>query len=235
MRKKISKIRKLDDAHAKVYDAIAGFPFYQEHLDRIIAELEPGKDKLNLDLGCGTGNLLATAKRRNIPLIGVDHSLEMLKRAKEKGNDLVMADLHHLPFRDNCIDGIVNMNVFYQLTRPKTFLKEIHRVLKPGGKVVISTPKPKKLHPILRFIPVFARAFTRNPKLLTKIKQMIEYGRTDQKIIDLNPGTFYSKEKLREMLKDFEIKEIKEAYAGQNWLISARKPETRAPAGWDEV
>lgn len=223
MSEKIS-IRKLNDTHAKVYDAIAGFPFYQEHLDQIMAELEPERGKLYLDLGCGTGNLLAAAKKKGISLVGVDLSPEMLKKAKGKERNLVMADLHHLPFKDGCIDGIANVNVFYQLAHPRTFLREVYRVLKPGGKIVISTPKPGKLPPLLRFVPVFTRAFIKNLRLLTKFKKITEYGRIDQKIIDLNPGTFYSREELEGMLGDFEIEEVKKAYGGENWLISARKP-----------
>ncbi|MEA1904960.1 MAG: methyltransferase domain-containing protein, partial [Candidatus Hadarchaeota archaeon] len=131
---------------------------------------------------------------------------------------------HHLPFRDGYIDGIASVNVLYQLDRPKTFLKEVHRVLKPGGRGVISTPRPAKTPMALRFIPEFLKTFIRNPKLLTKIKKMIEYGRIDKQIIDLNPGTFYSREELERMLGGFEIKGVKKAYAGENWLISARKP-----------
>ncbi len=224
MRKKIFKIRKLNDAHAEVYDTIADFPFYRGHLDQIMTELGPERGKLYLDLGCGTGNLLADAKKRGISFIGVDLSAGMLKRARGKVRDLVIADLHHLPFRDGCIDGIANVNVFYQLTHPRAFLREVYRVLKPGGKIIISNPKPRKLSPLFRFIPVFTKAFTKNPKLMTKIKKMTEYGRIDQKIIDLNPGTFYSREKLEEMMGDFEIRSVKKAYSGQNWLISARKP-----------
>jgi ubiquinone/menaquinone biosynthesis C-methylase UbiE len=221
---RISRIRELNNAHAKVYDTITGFPFYHKHLGQIIAELAPKRGKLYLDLGCGTGNLLAAAKKKGIPLTGVDLSAGMSKKAKGKGKDLVIADLHHLPFRDGCIDGITNVNVFYQLAHPRAFLREVYRVLKPGSKIVISTPKPRKLPPLLRFIPVFIKAFTRNPKLLTKIKKMTEYGRIDQKIIDLNPGTFYNKKELEGMLGDFEVEGIKNGYAGQNWLVSARKP-----------
>jgi ubiquinone/menaquinone biosynthesis C-methylase UbiE len=222
--KKTSKIRKLNDAHARVYDAITNFPFYREHLDQIMAELGLERGKLYLDLGCGTGNLLAAAKKAGVPFIGVDLSAGMLKKAKRKGKDLAMADLHRLPFRGGCIDGITNVNVFYQLDRPKTFLKEAHRVLKPGGKVVISTPRPSKTPMVLRFVPELMKTFTRDPKLLTKVKKMTEYGRIDKQIIDLNPSTFYSREELEAMLGDFEIQNIKKAYGGENWLVSVRKP-----------
>jgi len=227
LERKTCKIRKLNDAHARVYDAITNFPFYREHLDQIIAELGPERGKLYLDLGCGTGNLLAAAKKTEASFIGVDFSAGMLKRAKRKGKGLIMADLHHLPLRDCCIDGLTNVNVLYQLDRPKIFLEEAHRVLKPGGKVVISTPRPSKTPMILRFVPEFVKTFIQNPKLLAdigRVKKMAEYGRIDKQIIDLNPGTFYSRGELEGMLGGFEVQGIKKAYAGQNWLVVARKP-----------
>lgn len=224
MERKISRVRKLNDAHAKVFDVIINIPFYCDHLNQVIIELGPEKNKLYLDLGCGTGNLLNVANKAGVSFVGTDFSLEMLKRAKEKGKDLVMADLHHLPFRDGCVDGAINVNVFYQLDRPKIFLKEVYRILKPGGKIIISTPKPTKTP--FGFIPGLIKTATRNPKFLTnikKIKKMAVYSKIDRKIIGLNPY-FYEREELEEMLKDFKIKSIKKAYAGQNWLISARKP-----------
>ena len=90
--------------------------------------------------------------------------------------------------------------------------------------MVISTPRPSKTPMILRFVPEFMKTFTRDPKLLTKVKKMTEYGMIDKQIIDLNPGTFYSREELGGMLEDFEIQNIKKAYGGENWLVSARKP-----------
>ena len=203
MGEKTSRIRKLNDAHARVYDAITNFPFYREHIDQIMAELEPERSKLYLDLGCGTGNLLATAKKLGVSFIGVDLSAGMLKRAKRKGKDLVMADLHHLPFRDSCIDGITNVNVLYQLDRPKIFLEKAHRVLKPGGKVVISNPRPSKTPMILRFVPEFVKTFIQNPKLLVDIGRGKEDGRVRQDRQADNrpqPGTFYNREELEGML-----------------------------------
>lgn len=225
MREKISAIRKLNDAHATVFDVVTIFPFYRDHLKQIIAGLGPEKGKLYLDLGCGTGNLLEIARNMGVSFIGVDFSAEMLKRAKKKRKDLVMADLHHLPFRNSCIDGITNVNVFYQLDRPKMFLKEVYRVLKPRGKIVISTPRREESP--FRFIPGLIGTVIRNPGILTnvgKIKEATEYSRINKSIIDVNPDTFYDREELEEMLADFEVQSIKKAYKGQNWLVVARKP-----------
>lgn len=221
---------KLNDAHAEVFDVITNFSFYREHLDQVMEKLAPERGKLYLDLGCGTGNMLGLAKDRGISFIGIDFSLGMLKKAKEKSNGLVLADLHNLPIRDSCVDGATNVNVLYQLERPDAFFKEVYRVLKPGGMVVISTPKRKRSSS--KFDPEVIKTIIKNPKLLTNIRKVLRYSKINKKIVHLNPNAFYEKEELEKMLGDFEILGIKEVYKGQNWLISARKPPkvTRADA-----
>jgi len=80
--------------------------------------------------------------------------------------------------------------------------------------VVISTPRPSKTPMILRFVPEFVKTFIQNPKLLAdigRVKKMAEYGRIDKQIIDLNPGTFYTREELEGMLGGFEARSIKKS------------------------
>jgi ubiquinone/menaquinone biosynthesis C-methylase UbiE len=222
---KTASVRGLNDDHAKVYDVVVDFPFYRTHLNQILKELRPERGRRYLDLGCGTGNFLGTIKGTKALFVGVDFSAEMLKRAKRKAKNLVMADLHHLPFKNSCIDGIVNLNVFYQLDRPKVFIKEVHRILKPGGKVIISTPKPAKTP--FRFIPMLIKTVITSPKIFTKLGklgEMSDYNKIEQKIIDLKSDSFYQKGELEKMLKSFEIVNLKKTYEGQNWLVIARKP-----------
>jgi len=221
MRKMLKTIRKLNNAHAQVYDVIADFSLYREHLDQVMAELKPENGKLYLDLGCGTGNLLDAAGKIGITFIGTDFSEEMLRMAKTKGKNLVMADLHHLPFRDSSVNGITNVNVFYQLSRPRVFLKEVYRILKPGGRVVLSTPKLGKSY---RYVLGIIKTAVKNPKILTKLKGLIQYDEINKKIIDVNPSAFYKREELEKMFNDFKIESVKKAYEGQNWLVVARKP-----------
>ena len=225
MKGKTASVRGLNDDHAKVYDVVVDFPFYRTHLNQILKELRPERGRRYLDLGCGTGNFLGTIKGTKALFVGVDFSAEMLKRAKRKAKNLVMADLHHLPFKNSCIDGVVNLNVFYQLDRPKVFIKEVHRILKSGGKVIISTPKPAKTP--FRFIPMLIKTVITSPKIFTKLgklREMSDYNKIEQKIIDLKSDSFYQKGELEKMLKSFEIVNLKKTYEGQNWLVIARKP-----------
>ncbi len=58
----------------------------------------------------------------------------------------VVGDAHHLPFREGTFDRVFAFNVFEHLADPMTAAQEIHRVLKPGGAVVIHTAFLQALH-----------------------------------------------------------------------------------------
>lgn len=61
-------------------------------------------------------------------------------------NTDVVADAHHLPFRDESFEAVIAFNVFEHLHDPNRAASEIFRVLKPGGKVIIHTAFLQPLH-----------------------------------------------------------------------------------------
>jgi SAM-dependent methyltransferase len=58
----------------------------------------------------------------------------------------VVADAHHLPFRDQAFDAVVTFNTFEHLADPVRAASEIHRVLKPGGRLVLHTAFLQPVH-----------------------------------------------------------------------------------------
>ncbi|MBW4443227.1 MAG: methyltransferase domain-containing protein [Plectolyngbya sp. WJT66-NPBG17] len=58
----------------------------------------------------------------------------------------VVADSHYLPFKDNSFEAVVSFNVFEHLYEPNRAAKEIFRVLKPGGKLIMRTAFLQPLH-----------------------------------------------------------------------------------------
>ncbi|MFC1701021.1 methyltransferase domain-containing protein [Patescibacteria group bacterium] len=52
----------------------------------------------------------------------------------------ILADICHLPFKDNSVDAVVNEFVLEHVKNPQIVIKEIYRVLKPGGLIYISVP-----------------------------------------------------------------------------------------------
>lgn len=77
-------------------------------------------------------------------IVGVDISGKMLQKAKAKIDgrlsvELVLADVRNLGFPDNSFDSIVTSCTFCSVPDPVKGLKELYRVLKPGGEMIMSS------------------------------------------------------------------------------------------------
>ena len=93
-----------------------------------------------LDVGCGTG-ALAEAVASRFPAWGVvcsDLSAEMLTAAATKGLETVMARSEALPFGAHEFDVVTSLSSFHFWDEPLSGLAEIHRVLRPGGSLLLS-------------------------------------------------------------------------------------------------
>ena len=58
----------------------------------------------------------------------------------------IVCDIHHLPFKDNSIDAVMSLAVLEHVREPALVLKEVHRVLKPGGRVFSLIPFMQPFH-----------------------------------------------------------------------------------------
>jgi SAM-dependent methyltransferase len=95
-----------------------------------------------LDVGCGSGNSYAPdLARRAATYVGVDVSANAVEAARASGLDAqVIKDAAELPFPDDSFDHVVCIEVFEHLFAPHDAAAEIRRVLRPGGRLVASTP-----------------------------------------------------------------------------------------------
>jgi SAM-dependent methyltransferase len=93
-----------------------------------------------LDLGSGTGALLQSLQPER-DAWGVDFSPLALELAKERGlKNLHLGDAQDLPFPPDAFDAVVSLDTLEHVPDDRLALKEIHRVLRPGGVVILNVP-----------------------------------------------------------------------------------------------
>lgn len=132
------------DRHARQWDDLARtllpVPAYRE---RLVALVPMGTTVL--EIGVGTGGLLPDLAVRASTVIGVDHSPAMLDEARRRlaqngldGIDLRLGEMTHLPLSDEGVECVVANMVLHHAADPVSVLREVGRVLKPGGTVVLA-------------------------------------------------------------------------------------------------
>jgi methionine biosynthesis protein MetW len=95
-----------------------------------------------LDVGCGAANGYAPeVASRAASYVGVDVSERAVALARERGLDArVVEDAARLPFADASVDVAICVEVLEHLFRPDHAVAEARRVLRPGGRLVVSAP-----------------------------------------------------------------------------------------------
>lgn len=120
-----------------------------------------------LDLGCGPGlySRSFAETNENSRIIGMDISWPMLKngakKAKERGLDnicLLHGDAHHIPLKSQSIDAVCCCAALHIIPSVEHVLKELHRVIKPGGTLCASVFL-NNLSPMMRMHSYFAETF----------------------------------------------------------------------------
>ena len=117
---------------------------YRENTVKL-AKLKTGESVL--DIGCGTGTLAIAAKRQVGPtgrVYGIDASPEMIDRARKKAKkgqlDITFENVfvQELPFPDSTFDAVLSVTMLHHLSREarRQCLREVRRVLKPGGRLL---------------------------------------------------------------------------------------------------
>jgi 2-polyprenyl-3-methyl-5-hydroxy-6-metoxy-1,4-benzoquinol methylase len=112
-----------------------------------ILKAAPKKPSLVLDFGCGDGYLSYRLAKNGHRVIGCDISMTSLRLAIDqikKQNDSInitfIRNSENLPFPEEIFDFVVLADVIEHVPQPSEVLFNLHQVLKPGGRLLLSTP-----------------------------------------------------------------------------------------------
>lgn len=133
---------KIYSDFSHLYDKIFS-RFFSERIDSVISDLGIPLGAKVLEVGVGTG-LSLPAYPSHCDVTGVDLAPEMLERARQKAEEnrwrhfrFMEMDALDLKFPDNSFDFVTSFHVVTVVPDPVQMMREIHRVCKPGGTVVI--------------------------------------------------------------------------------------------------
>ncbi len=136
---------------ANVVDAGQLSPYWGEHAARYIFALPFVENRSVLDIACGTGYGIAILKAKAKHVTGVDVDPVAAHEARTECGDKAAVLLGNglgLPFADDSFDTITSFETLEHLHERGKFLAELHRVLRPDGKLILSTPNANYTMPI---------------------------------------------------------------------------------------
>jgi ubiquinone/menaquinone biosynthesis C-methylase UbiE len=137
--------RKEFDSWGRRYDYDPLQPLFFRPSHRMILDSLDQDVYRVLDVGCGTGQFAARLLERfpRAEVWGLDLSTTMLQRAAGRQDlrngrvRLVQGDSEHLPFTNNTFDAVTCSHSFHHYPRQDRVLAEMHRVLRPDGRLLI--------------------------------------------------------------------------------------------------
>jgi len=187
------------------YRRIAGI--YDFIYSRLEKGLQPGRSQLwqnvvgprVLDVGVGTGRNMEFY-RDDLQITAIDLVPEMLRRASKQAQnlgkqvDLRIMDVQNLEFPNACFDSVVSTCVFCSVPDPVLGLREVRRVTKIGGRVVLLEhvrPKNERIAAILDLInPVMVRIIGSNMNRRT-VENVQEAGLSVERVINVDQSGIF--------------------------------------------
>jgi len=144
-------------------------------LDKL--QLKP--DDVFLEIGCGGGVLLNMALETVKNAKAIDHSSDMVQIAREKNHEavsegrveIVQGNAESLPWDDNSFTCATANQMFFFIDKPMMVLTEFYRVLKPGGRLVITSVEDSILPKLLFFFWSHSMRLYKNSEMESMLKQ----------------------------------------------------------------
>ena len=242
-------------SYFRIYDKLCDMGPYRKLLSRGVELLKPRSGGNYLDVASGTGNSTVAiwGRLRAIgggEVTGIDSSTYGLAAAKEKypplefpGLKFIFGDVDYpLPFETASLDGAFANNAMYLVRDPLLTLSEIHRVLRPGARFVMSNPVPQASPLEIIFEDArmrFREALGDYSVVSSGVIAASRFGKKFLVLLEFLPfqialkrgaggaSNFIGETQWRKIIADlaesghkFEIEAVEEAYAGQNTLFA---------------
>jgi ubiquinone/menaquinone biosynthesis C-methylase UbiE len=129
-------------------------PFLRDIYNELFKALFKNKAGKILDVGCGTGLYWPVLKNYGNEIIGIDSSEAMIKEARHlikrkklSGVNARVQNCEDIDMADESFDSVLCVDVLHHIPNLKSALKEFHRILKPGGRLIAI--EPNMFNPIL--------------------------------------------------------------------------------------
>jgi ubiquinone/menaquinone biosynthesis C-methylase UbiE len=160
------------------YDDFAGWYENERHLPyhRMLDDLEvevveryaAGQDVL--EVGCGTGLILARTAGFARRAVGIDLSAGMLARARQRGLEVMQASATELPLATGSIDVAYSFKVLAHIPDVRGALREMARVVRPGGWVLAEFYNARSLRRLVKAVkaPTAVSATTHDEHVFTR-------------------------------------------------------------------
>lgn len=180
-----------------------GYPFLTNYVD-----MKGLKGKKLLDIACGTGVLTEQFVRMGADVSAIDLTAKAVELTKKRleiyhiAANVIQADAQALPFPDNTFDFVCAWGCLMHMPNTEKAIAEIHRVLKPGGKMLAMMYHRNSVH--CRYCIQFGRGILRG-KYLQYDDQSLINRYTDGAAVGGNQlARFYTRKQFRQLFSGFK-------------------------------
>lgn len=129
------EFKAIFDSAASRYDEISN-PYAVSRRREFFVRLATGD---TLEVGAGTGEISRALLKDGHRVVATDISPNMVSQMQKKGIEAVVSDAEKLPFANESFDTVIAAELIYYLDNPERFIAEAHRVLKPQGRLLLSS------------------------------------------------------------------------------------------------